>query len=276
MAITTLDGYLGAFKQRVTIAKTNSVTTVAGQPSTTFDRAGFPAAGALNPNQITNGLVPTDATTGYPTIQAFNGSNKGYITRVEATWPVAGSLAIYDVLFETGQVTIPTSGTTVTSLTSQPSYATRVPYKSDGTNRDYTQCELWARPGSVAWSNHAHSVTVTYVDQDNNTAEATANLSTQNIIINRLIRVPLNAQDNGVRQINSFTLNGVTSAAGNVVIAVMRPLWMGRIYGPGGGQWGPDQTGMPEVFADSALLLVTYADSTSSSTPSVQIEIAEG
>jgi hypothetical protein len=275
MAITTLDGYLGAYKQRVTIAKTNSVTTVAGQPSMLFDRAGLPAAGALNPASTTNGTVPTDATTGYPTIQAFNGSNKGYITRVEATWPVAGSLALYDVLFVAGQVTIPTSGTTVTSLTSQPSYATRVPYKSDGTNRDYSQCELWAY-SSVAWSNHAHSVTVTYVDQDNNTAEATANASTQNIIINRMLRIPLNGQDVGVRQINSFTLNGVTSAAGAVVVAVMRPLWMGRIYGPGGGQWGPDQTGMPEVFADSALLLVTYADSTSSSTPSVQIEIAEG
>lgn len=275
MAIQSLDAYLGAYKQTVTIAKTNSVTTVAGQPSILIDRAGLPGAGNLNPSQTTNGVVPTDATTGFPTIQNFNGSNKGYITRIEATWPVAGSLALYDILFLAGATTIPTSSTTTVTLTSQPSYATRVPYKSDGVNRDYSQCELWAY-SQVAWSNHAHTMNVTYVDQDNNTAETTANVSTQNYIINRMLRIPLNGQDAGVRQVNGYALNGVTSAAGGVVVMVARKLWMGRVYGPGGGTWGIDQTGMPEIFSDSALMLVSLADSTSSSTPSVQIEIAEG
>jgi len=40
--------------------------------------------------------------------------------------------------------------------------------------------------------------------------------------------------------------------------------------------FGPDQTGMPQVFADSALLMVAYMDSTSSSLPAVTLEIAEG
>lgn len=274
MAITTLDGYLGAFKQYVTIAKTNSITTVAGMPFTLFDRAGLPAAGALNPSSTTNGTVPTDATTGCPTIQAFNGSNKGYITRVEATWPVAGSLALYDILFYAGATTIPTSGTTTVTLSSQPSYSGRVPLKSDGVNADYTTCELWLW-SSTAWSNHAHSTTVTYVDQDNNTAEATANVSTQNLGVNRMLRVPLNTQDSGVRQINSYGVNGATSSTGAVVVLVMRKLWEGRLFG-NSMQWGPDQTGMPQVFADSALMLACTADSTSSSTPSVRIEIAEG
>jgi hypothetical protein len=55
----------------------------------------------------------------------------------------------------------------------------------------------------------------------------------------------------------------------------MRKLWAGRVFG-NSMQWSIDQTGMPEVFADSALLLVAVADSTSSSTPGVRIEIAEG
>jgi hypothetical protein len=275
MAITTLDGYLAAYKQYVTINKTNTVTTVAAQPSTLIDRAGIPAAGSLNPNQITNGLVPTDATTGYPPIAAFNGSNLGYVTNVMASTNVATGLVLYDVLFEAGQVTIPTSGTTVTSLTSQPSFAGRVPYDSGGVNRDYTTCELWARTGSVAWSNHAHSVTVTYVDDANNSPEATANASTQSFIINRMIRVPLNAGDRGVRQINSFTLNGIASAGGNVVIAVMRKIFAVRLV-PGFNQFSLDQIGMPEVFGDSALLPVVRTDSTTSPVLDIQLEISEG
>lgn len=273
MAITTLDQYLASTKQYVTIAKTNSVTTVAGLPYTLIDRAGTPAAGSLNPGNTTTGVVPTDATTGFPTIGAFQGSNKGYLTRVEATWPVAGSLELWDVLFWAGQTTIPTSGTTTVSLSTQPSYDARLPLNSAGTT-DWAQAELWAQL-SVAGSNHAHSVTVTYVDQDNNTAEATANATTQNLPVNRLLRIPLNGQDRGVRQINSYGVNGATSSTGAVSVLVMRKLWAGRVFG-NSMQWSIDQTGMPEVFADSALLLVAVADSTSSSTPGVRIEIAEG
>ena len=87
--------YVGAFKQHIQIVKTTQVTTVAGQWSTVFDRAGFPAAGALSPAQTTNGAVPTDAETGFPTIAGFAGSNKGYLTRVEAQSNVAGTLALY-------------------------------------------------------------------------------------------------------------------------------------------------------------------------------------
>lgn len=273
MAITSLDQYLSATKQYVTIAKTNSVTTVAGVPFTLIDRAGTPAAGSLNPGNTTTGVVPTDATTGFPLITAFNGSNKGYLTRVEATWPVTGSLELYDVLFWAGQTTIPTASNTTVTLSTQPSYSARLPLNSAGAT-DWTQAELWAQM-SVAGSAHAHSVTVTYVDDANNTAEATANVSTNAMQVNRLLRIPLNTQDRGVRQINSYTLNFAASATGAVSVLVMRKLWAGRVFG-NSMQWSIDQTGMPEVFADSALLLVAVADSTSSSTPGVRIEIAEG
>lgn len=275
MTITTLDQYLGGFKQNVIIAKTGTTPTTAGNPYTMFNMAGQPAAGALSPGNTTTGVVPTSATTGFPVWNAPNGSNKQYLSRVEAQWSVAGTIALYDVLFWAGAVTIPTSGTTVTSLSSQPSYASRVPHKSDGVTVDYSQCELWAW-SSTAWSNHAHSVTVTYVDQDNNTAEATANASTQNQIVNRMIRIPLNSPDSGVRQINSFTLNGITSATGAVVVLVMRKLFAGRVNFSA--NYGPDQTGMPILpgGANTALMHVVYTDSNSTGTPSMNIEIVEG
>ena len=40
MAITTLDGYIGAVKQRLTWMKTGTKTLVAAMPYTVFDVAG--------------------------------------------------------------------------------------------------------------------------------------------------------------------------------------------------------------------------------------------
>jgi hypothetical protein len=273
MAITSLDGLLGAYKQVIPMCKTNSITTVAGQPSTLIDRAGYPSAGSLNPSQTTNGVVPTDATTGYPTIAAFQGGNLGYLSRVEIVAPVSCAIAIYDVLFMAGQTTIPTSGTTTVTLSAQPSFAARVPFKGDGVTRNYGLVELFLQ-SSVAWSNHGHSTAITYLDQDGNSG-STGNISTQNTIINRWVRAPLAAGDTGVSGISSYAVNGIASAAGAVSVVCARRLFLARTNGFSN-IFGPDQTGMPQVFADSALLMVAYMDSTSSSIPSVTLEIAEG
>lgn len=273
MAITTFDGYVGAFKQYVQINKTGAVTTVAGQPATTFTAAGFPGAGSA-PADTTNGVVPTDATTGFPTIDAPAGSNKQYLSRVEAYSSVAAYMAVYDVLFWAGPTTIPTSGTTTVSLTSRPSFAARVPYMSDGVTRDWRTTELWAW-ASTAWSNHAHTLAITYTDQGGTTAQSTGNVSTQNRAINRLMRMPWAAGDYGTRDLEGYAVNGIASATGAVVVMVMRKLWQGRVANYAQ-TFGPDQTGMPQVFDTSALMLVVTPDSTSTGTPSVTLEIAEG
>jgi hypothetical protein len=64
MAITTLDGYIGSSKQRLTWMKTGTRTLIAAMPYTVFDIAGSPGAGALAIGNTANGLVPTDATAG--------------------------------------------------------------------------------------------------------------------------------------------------------------------------------------------------------------------
>ena len=273
MAITTFDGYIGAFKQYVTIAKTASVTSSGGNPATTFAAAGFPTGGSA-PADTTTGLVPTDAVTGFPTIDAPAGSNKQYISRIEAYSSVSAHLALYDVLFWAGPTTIPTSGSTTVSLTSRPSFASRVPYMSDGTTRDWRTTELWAW-ASTAWSNHAHSVSITYTDQSGNTGATTGNVSTQSRAINRLMRMPWAAGDYGTQDLQGYVVNGVASATGAVTVMVMRRLWQGRLdtYT---GVFGPDRTGMPQVFDTSALMLVVTPDSNPTGTPTVSIEIAEG
>jgi hypothetical protein len=258
----TLDKLIGAYKQVIPMVKTNSVTTVAGLPSTLIDRAGFPVAGSLNPSQTTNGVVLDNAS----------GSNKIYLSRVSISANVAMSVDLYDVLFLAGQTTIPTSSTTTVALTSRPSFSGRVPFLADGVTRDWSRVELFLY-SAVAWSNHAHTASIDYLDQGG-AAGNTGNQSTQNFVINRMLRMPLAAGDTGVQEITGYNLNGITSAAGAVVAMAARRLGSFRTQGGLASLYGPDYTGLPELYGTSAILMVCRADSTSSGIPDVVIELA--
>lgn len=265
--------YCDAYKQRVIISKTASITAVAGQPTLILTPAGFPPAGAA-PANTTTGVVPTDATTGFPLIAPFAGSNKGRVSRVEIYSPVNQVLALYDVLFWAGPTTIPTSGTTTVALSTRPSFTGRLPFKSDGSTPNYQDVELWIWL-STAGSAHAHTASIDYTDQDGNAAANTGNISTQSIIQHRLLRMPWASGDNGARDLEGYNVNGIASATGAVVAIAMRKLWRGRVLANTWLKEGPDMTGLPEVFADSALVLVGTPESTATSTPFCDIEIAE-
>jgi hypothetical protein len=275
MAITTFDQYVGAYKQHIQLAKTNTITTVAGRESSLLDRAGFPTAAALSPTQTTNGVVPTDATTGFPTIATFQGSNKGYLSRMEAYSNVACTLFLFDLLFWAGGTVIPTSGTTTVALTSQPDFSGRLPFDGGGVNPAWNETELWLH-SNVAWSNHAHTASVDYTDQDNNGAANTGNVSTQNRPINSMMRMPWASGDYGTRKLEGYKLNGIASAAGQVTAMVLRRLWAGRLQANQYMVFGPDLTGMPQMFDTSALFIACNTDSTTSPTPNLILEIAEG
>jgi hypothetical protein len=274
MAITTLDGLISSRKQQLAYLKTTSVTTVAGIPFTLIDRAGFPLAGSLNPSNTTNGVVPTDATTGFPDVQDAAGSNLLYISRVYVQAPVAMAIWLYDVLFWAGQTTIPTSGTTTVALTSRPSFTSRIPYLADGTTRDFSSVSLWIQC-STATGNQAHSVSIDYLDQGGG-AGNTGTVSTQNFTVNRLLPCPLASGDTGVSDLTGYNVNGIASATGSVSVMAMRSLGQYRVISPSGNLYGPDYTGMLQVFSGSAILAVCVADSTSSSTPFINIEVAQG
>jgi hypothetical protein len=274
MAITSFDQYIGAYKQRVSIHKTAGVTTVAGQWATNWRAAGSPGAGTA-PSNVATGLVPTDALTGFPNIINFQVGNKGYLSRIEAQSPVSQTIALYDVLFWAGPTTIPTSSFTEVTLGSQPSFSGRLPLRADGVTPAWEEVEMWVWL-TTAGSNHAHSFQMSYKDQDDNTAELSLSVSTQNVAINRMLRIPYGANDYGARLMNGYRVNGVASAAGAVTAVFMRKLWAGRVNANTYQVFGPDLTGMPEVFQDSALMMLCLPESTSTSTPFVVAEIAEG
>lgn len=267
MAITTRDGLIAAQAgaQRLRILKTASRTAVATIPFSVFDLAGNPGAGTLAGSSTSAGVVPTDATTGCPVINAFSGSNVGYLTRVEASSAVACRIALYDLLFKAGAYSFNANQT----LSSQPSYSSRVP---GGT--DYKGTELWLEAVTAFTGNQ--SIAVTYTDQDGNAGATTGTIATGVApIVGRMLRLPFATGDTGIQKVESVV--STVSSAGTFNVLVLRKLWEGRIRVANDQiVHGPDLTGMPILFADSALIVVVSADSTATSLPEVVADIANG
>jgi hypothetical protein len=264
MAITTLDGLVSSLKQFLTFNKTAARTSVAGIPFSIFDLAGTPGAGTLAVGNTTNGIVPTDALAGYPTINAFAGANIGYLSKVNAANTVASRLAIYDRLFSAGAFAFNASAVLVT----QPSFASRLP------NTDYKGLELWLECVTAFTGNQ--SIVITYTNQGGTIARTTGVIATGVApTIGRMLRLNLQAGDLGLQKIESVVSS--VSTAGTFNVHIMRKLWSGRIKFANDeitDEWS--KTMMPEVYADSSLFYIATADSTSTGLPTIDCVIANG
>lgn len=264
MSITSLDGYIAAAKQRLTFIKTASRTSVAAFPFSVFDLAGNPGAGALAIGNTANGLVPDDSVAGYPIISAFGGAALGYLSKVEFGSTVAGWLDLYDRLFAAGAYAFNAN----TTLAAQPSYAARVP----GT--DYNGLQIWIEQVTAATLNQA--VAVTYTNQAGTAGRSTGAVGIGAApTVGRCWQLPLQAGDSGVQKIESVV--GSVASAGTFNVMVLRQLWSGRVQLANGGD-AHDllKTGMPQLFANSALYALIAADSTSTGVPEMMIEVANG
>lgn len=263
MAITTLDGYIAAAKQRVSWKKEISRTAIAFSPETVFDVAGWPKAGTLSVGDTANGLVHTSATLGYPFIKAFAGGTTGYITRIGFMGSVVGWVYLYDRLFVSGAHAYDASP----SLSSQPSFSARVP---GGT--DFVNTQIWIE--AVTAFTGSFSIAVTYTDQAGNAGHTTGTVATGIApILGRCIQIPLASGDTGVSVIEGAV--GSVSSAGTYNLMVLRPLWNGPVVIAGGGDVQDLlRTGMIEVFADSALYPLISPTSTATGIVRLELEIA--
>ena len=261
MAILTRDDYIAAKKQRAVINKTASITAVAFQQTQNIQAAGNPGAGTLAGTSTAAGVIQTDALAGYPIINAFTGGANGYLTRIEAVAPVLMDILIADVLWKGGAYAF-NANTAVTS----PSWASRVP---GGT--DFTGLELWVE--AVTAFTGVPAVTVAYTDQDGNAGTTGSVAAPAALGIARQYQLPLASGDNGMRSITNVSCG--TATVGTFNVLVIRPLFRFRIPVAGGVvTFDLTETGMPEVFADSALQALISPDSTATSTPYVALEIA--
>lgn len=263
MTIATLDQYIGSAKQQINVIKTAARTTIAAAWFSLWDLAGNPGAGTLAGTSTAAGVVPDDTTAGAALINAFGGGAIGYISTVDFGCNIACRMLLADLLFKAGAYSFNSNVT----LSAQPSYSARVP---GGT--DFTGTQIWIECVTAFTGNP--SVAVTYTNQAGTTAKTTGTFATGTALtLGRMMQLPLAAGDTGVQKIESVTATVATVGTFNVL--VLRPLWTGRVRLANDGDiHGLDKTGMPQVFATSALFLAIAADSTSSGVPELQVELA--
>lgn len=265
MAILTPTNYVAAAKQRVPMMKTTARTTVAAMPFSLFDIAGNPGAGTLAVGNTVNGIVPANpGVTGYPALNAFGGGNTGYLSGVEFGCTVACRMVIYDRVFSCGAYAFNASQV----LDTQPSFAARLP------NTDYKGLELWVEQVTIATGNQA--VTVTYTTDSDAPGHTTGAVGIAAApTVGRMWQLPLQAGDQGIKKIESVT--GTVATVGTFNVHIMRRLWTGRVPSvAAGGKHNYVDTGLPKLYADSALFLMIFADSTSSGIFELIMEVANG
>ena len=260
MAIQSLDDWIAAAQQIVYWYK-KTTTVVAGFPYSMFDAPGNPGAGTLAIGNTANGLVPTPATDGYPHIESI--TNTGYMSSIAYNNYNAGIMALYDRLFAAGAYAYNAD----TTLSSQPSYAGRVP------NTNYNSLEIWIE--TVTGFTGTPSFQINYLDQDGNAGDTGVVAVGYPMTVGDTNSLPLASGDCGVQRVDRVRCTG--ASAGTFNVSVHRSLWLGRINSVGD-RFEHDllKTGMKQVFSDSALAVGPAADSTSTGNPYLEIEIADG
>jgi hypothetical protein len=264
MAVTTLDGIIAALDQTIPFNKTASRTSVAAIPFSIFDLTGNPGAGVLAGTNTANGVVPNDSQAGVPVINAFNGANVGYLSKVDFSNTVASRLFIYDRLFTAGAYAF----NAAVALASQPSYASRLP------NTDYKGLQIWIECVTAFTGNQ--SIAITYTNQDGVTGRTTGTIATGIApTVGRMLQLNLQAGDTGVQKIESVTCTVATVGTFNV--HVLRKLWSGRVkFANDGDIHEFTKTGLPQVYTDTSLFYVVQADSTATGLPTIDIDIING
>lgn len=261
MAILSLADYYAAEKQKLLICKYETRSVYAGVVCAIDDLQGPPGVGSLNPGNAANGIVPTNAITGYPKIKAIQ--NTGYLTGVKWSWDVMGIIFLADVVFAAGSYAYNTD----TTLTSQPSYLSRMP------RGDYLNTQI--RVHSITNFTGTPSFRINYLDQDGNAGDTGVVSTGYALTVGDNNSLPLEAGDSGVSQITRVRCTG--SSAGTFGVSVCRGIWCGRIDFRGQRRFDNLlKTKMEQIYSDSALMIGVAADSTSSGKPWVELEISDG
>ncbi len=273
MAITTYEQWKDAKRHPPLIYhKPSAFTTLAGVPYTMIARAGDPAAGTVSAGN-TGGIVPTDATAGFPTIHPFGAGNTGYLESITFSSSVACQLVLYDLIFRAGGYNLTTL--TTFNLGSPPSYLSRLP------NGSYKGLEVF---GAISNNVSAENVSVpiSYTDENavsGNSAVIAGGGSVANFTSTRMFPYQLNANfdGKGISELDSVTIAGTAATTGQVNIYIMRRLWQGSIEIPGEVYHDSfDVSAMPIIYDTSALFPVVIPNGTSTGVPHITMQIAEG
>lgn len=201
----------GGKRQDIVFSKAGTLAVNASFASL-WNVGSYPPAGGA-PAAIPGGAVPTNATNGSMKQTDAGGSDTLHITTGFVTGSAApNTLILYDRIFHAGSVLH-------TTVSAQAVSGVPTRYTSTASKLNFAFLEV-----TTLLSNTAHNITMTYVDQDGNTAEAAPALAAiPAAAVTRLPHtpwfIPLNAADTGLRNVTNITMSAALAAGvSNLVI----------------------------------------------------------
>lgn len=260
--INTLTGGAGA-KQQIWWNQDNRIgnaagaATVAGQFTSLFTFNMTPRGQGAAPGGTARN--PTNATNGTLGQSNASGGRQKYLVGAGCQLNVAGTVTIYDRLADISGLSA-----TVTTAQNTTSLAANRWNGSDSVGN-----QIWIEIFTIIGAT-ATTLTVNYTNQDGTsgrTSQAVAFGGTGRREATRLISVPLQSGDTGVRSVESVTVTATTGTAGDFGVVIARPLISFPIGLAGAGCNVDCLTqfpSMPEIKDNAALSLMMYATTTTS------------
>lgn len=265
MAITTVDELVAAAyssppRSQNLWQEKLSVTCSANVIQSLMTVSGTTTGEYSNISNTTTGISPNDSFPGAMPMANFGVTssitNVGTVSNDYISSTVVNTVYLSDLLFAAGP--FPFNANSVT-LSSQPSYVSRLPRGSAAGCTKIMVEIVTAFTGTATF-------TIRYTNQ-NGTSSRTATLSSVSAPgVGRCFMIPLQSGDTGVVSINSVTCTGAT--AGTFNVTVLRDI---AVYLCPNANYrnarAPGETGMPQIFDHSCLLL--YARPTSTATGTI-------
>jgi hypothetical protein len=264
-AFTSLDDLVakssGANVQNLSFFKDGRVSgavaasPVAGKWSSMWLYSGAPGGAGVAPGGTARN--PTRATGGALGQTNPGGGRQLFLTGACGILSIPGSLHLFDRLADFSTL----SGTVTTAQNTTSLAVSRYTGAAAAGNRIFL--EIYTQIGASGGT-----VTASYTNEAGNAGHSTSSTAIGGTGLReaqRLIPLPLQAGDYGVRSVESVTITGSTGTAGDFGVTIVRPL--SHFPGPTAAQGvARDYVGafapMPEILTDAALMLAYLANST--------------
>lgn len=264
MAITNLDGVVNGLSvgRRINIIKPTTTARVAGGFTSLAALAGYPPLMAT-PTSGT-GRIPTSSSADAIPFANAVGGEKNYLGRAAVQGTVAGTLVIYDRLWDN-------SGLVGNITTSQAVNSLPLTRYTDGDGVEIFG-QVYTAIGTTA-----STATVTYTDSNDQTRTATCVMSTAASRVGEMFQFIPQGAAKGVKSIQSFILSSTTGTAGNIGLVLVRRL--AEIPMPLIGVVTTADAfalGLPEIQPNAALHLAIVGSTTATAAITGSIDIIVG
>lgn len=199
-------------------------------------------------------VAPDNATRGGLMQTDPSGGREKWLLGQACISNAAGAMLLYDRLLHDGGL----SGIVTTAQTVGGTLT-----RNTGGEGNQIWAEIYTQIGASATT-----ITASYTNQAGTSGRTTKTVAignTGNREGERMLPLPLQDGDTGVRSVESVTLAASTGTAGNFGITIMKPLGIGLISGVALGYWRDyvaGLPGLPKIDTDACLCLAFFANST--------------